>query len=116
MVNRQRIAFAVVAALSLLPMTAQAGAGGTPTAAGAGKSTDYCCLKWEKGESPRRGDDNSRNAPSFVNGEGCQAFESTDVSSANACPGTVVKCRGEFFTPSAQTNSGLGKVERCLTP
>ena len=60
MVNRQRIAFAVIAALSLLPMTAQAGAGGTPTAAGAGKSTDYCCLKWEKGESPRRGDDNSR--------------------------------------------------------
>jgi hypothetical protein len=46
---------------------------------------------------------------SYINGTKCQAI-AEDEFSRNACFGTVVKCRGELFTPSA------GKVERCLTP
>jgi hypothetical protein len=48
----------------------------------------------------------------FVNGTGCVALDSTDTVSINSCPGTVVKCRGEFFKPALNG----GTVERCLTP
>jgi hypothetical protein len=109
MVNRRRLALAAVSISFLLPSAAYAGAGGTPTAPAAGRSTDYCCTTLERVD-PRRGDDGSREkSPSFLNGAGCQAIAEDDFS-RNACPGTVVKCRGELFTPTS------GKVERCFTP
>ena len=111
MVNRQRLALAAISISCLLPTTVYAGAGGTPVAPGAGRSTDYCCAAWESAESRRQG-----NTLSFLNGTGCQAIPE-DPLARNECgttigaPGsTVVKCRGELFTPST------GKVERCLTP
>ena len=111
MANRRRIALAAVFGVSfLIPAATQAGSGGTPTAPGAGKSTDYCCTTWERVDTRRNGEDSqSKNTLSFLNGSGCQAIAEDDFS-RNACPGTVVKCRGELFTPTT------GKVERCLTP
>ena len=103
----------VAAALSfstLIPTAVYAGSGGTPTAPAAGRSTDYCCATWERVDPRRRGDkDDDKNALPFFNGRECQAI-AEDEFSRNSCPGTVVKCRGEFFTFST------GKVERCLTP
>jgi len=112
MANRRRIALAAVSMTFLLPAAAHAGSGGTPTAPGAGKSTDYCCTTWERVDPRRHGDDSrsdQKNASSFLNGTGCQAIAEDELS-RNSCLGTVVKCRGELFTPSAS------KVERCLTP
>lgn len=115
MLNRRRTALAAVSMFCLLPVAAHAGAGGTPTAPGAGKSTDYCCTTWERvtqrnGTEEREGaQGNEKKGITFVNGTGCQAI-AEDEFSRNACPGTVVKCRGEFFTPS------MGTVQRCFTP
>jgi hypothetical protein len=112
MINKRRIALVVLSAFSLLPVIAQAGAGGTPTAPAAGRSTDYCCTTWEVGDR-RHGHDRGRSdrddAPSFLNGSGCLAI-AEDEASRNECLGTVVKCRGELFTPSR------GEVKRCFTP
>jgi len=112
MVSRRCIALSAVMSF-FLPAVAHAGAGGTPTALGAGKSTEYCCQVWERVTPPRHGTDDrqasDKSAPSFVNGTGCNAIDE-DVFSRQACAGTVAKCRGEFFTPAT------GKVERCLTP
>ena len=116
MLNLRRTALAAVSLFCLLPVAAHAGAGGTPTAPGAGRSTDYCCATWER-VTQRQGTDEKQGTQgnekstitSFVNGTGCQAI-AEDEFSRNACSGTVVKCRGEFFT------STTGKVERCLTP
>lgn len=113
MVNRRRIAAAVVSLFNLLPLAAQAGSGGTPTAPGVGKSTDYCCQILERVTQPSGTDgtatQGSAKPLSFINGTGCNAIAEDDFS-RNQCSGTVVKCRGEFFTPST------GRVERCLTP
>jgi hypothetical protein len=117
MINRRRIALAAVSISCLFPIAVHAGAGGTPTAPAAGKSTEYCCQVLERGTTTQRhGADekqstpgNEKNTATFVNGTGCQAIDE-DVLSRNACPGTTVKCRGEFFTPSKS------EVLRCLTP
>jgi hypothetical protein len=116
MANRRSIALAAtVSMFCLLPLAAHAGSGGTPTAPGAGKSTDYCCTTLERGDTRRRGNEergsggNQGSAASFLNGTGCVAIDE-DSLSRNACQGTVVKCRGELFTPNP------GKVDRCLTP
>ena len=107
MINRPRIALAAaVSVFFLLPVAAHAGFGGSPTAPGAGKATDYCCATWE--QSPTR-HGHGANAIPFVNGTGCTAI-AEDEFSRNQCSGTVMKCRGEAFTPSA------GTVTRCLTP
>jgi hypothetical protein len=114
MVNRQRIALAVLSALTLLPITAHAGAGGNPSAPGAGKSNDYCCQRWE----------GVREGPiTFFTGTGCVAIAGDDAEARNACVHTVVKCRGEFYTPNpAPSGNGEtpttfpGRVDRCLTP
>jgi hypothetical protein len=97
-----------------LPPVVNAGSGGTPTAPGAGRSTDYCCATWERvtqrnGSDEREGQGNEKKGITFVNGTGCSAIAEDDFS-RNQCSGTVVKCRGEFFTPSS------GEVKRCLTP
>lgn len=113
MINRRRIALAAVSISCFLPTVVHAGAGGTPAAPGAGKSTDYCCATWERVDPRRHGDDSrgDQKALSFLNGSGnCSALDELDTTSRNMCPGTVVKCRGEFFTPSE------GKVQRCFTP
>jgi hypothetical protein len=114
MMNRRRIALAAASMFCLLPVAAHAGSGGTPTAPGAGKSTDYCCQILERVTQPT-GTDGTQTTQgtakplTFVNGTGCSAIAEDDFS-RNQCSGTVVKCRGEFFTPST------GRVERCLTP
>jgi len=116
MVKRLRIVLAATVSMScLLPIAADAGGGaGIPAAPGAGKSTDYCCLT----EPQRVTQGNGANAFTFINAARCTALDETDTLSRNNCPGTVVKCRGEFFTPSSAPNSGRppGLVERCLTP
>ena len=116
MVKRLRIVLAATVSMScLLPIAADAGGGaGIPAAPGAGKSTDYCCL----GTPQRVTQGNGANAFTFINATMCTALDETDTLSRNNCPGTVVKCRGEFFTPSSAPNSGRppGLVERCLTP
>ena len=108
MVKRLRIVLAATVSMScLLPIAADAGGGaGIPAAPGAGKSTDYCCL----GSPQRVTQGNGANAFTFINAARCTALDETDILSRNNCPGTVVKCRGEFFTPSS------GQVQRCLTP
>lgn len=113
MVNRQRIALAVVGALSLIPMTAQAGAGGTPIAPAAGTSTNYCCQRWREVEA-RTADGGTFT---FLNGQFCQVISDSPFD-RNSCSGEVVKCRGETFKPgqggSVQTLTGT--VDRCLNP
>ena len=116
MVNRRRIALAAVSMSCLLPVATHAGSGGTPTAPGVGKSTDYCCQTLQRSDAvltaPPAGTatQGTENKPiTSVNGTACQAIAEDDFS-RNQCSGTVVKCRGEFFTPST------GRVERCLTP
>ena len=109
MVNRRSIAVtAGVIALALLPTLALAGAGGTPTAPGAGRGTDYCCQSIQQNTEGQGKGEKSLNT---VSGTGCTALDPGDTLSANQCPGVVVKCRGEFFTPSQD-----GSVRRCLTP
>ena len=116
MFNRQRIALAVLSALPLLPMTVQAGAGGSPSAPGAGKSSEYCCQTLN---GAREG------LITLWTGTGCIAIPDGDTEARNACLFTVVKCRGEFYTPNPQpsgnggtpTNTTFpGRVDRCLTP
>ena len=113
MVDRGHFALLAVSLSCFFPVAAHAGSGGTPTAPGAGKSTDYCCQVWERVEPNAQTSDatqpTQKSAPSFLRGSGCQAI-AEDEFSRNSCIGTVVKCRGELFTP------GTGKVERCLTP
>src|SRR5918992_5123366 len=117
MVNRQRIALAVLSAFSLVPITAHSGAGGTPTAPGAGKSSDYCCQTWS---AVRQGE--GSNAFTFFNGTSCFWIADGDTEGRNSCrPGTVAKCRGEFFTPAPadapeNPTAPTGTVTRCLTP
>jgi hypothetical protein len=112
MVNRQRIALAVLSAFSLLPLTAHAGAGiGVPTAPSAGTPSTYCCATVRTVEIR---DNAGKVVFSFVNGDGCQVFDPADFTAANSCPGTVVKCRGELFSPNNAERPG--KVDRCLTP
>jgi hypothetical protein len=108
-------ALAAVSLFCLLPIPAHAGAGGTPTAPGAGKSTNYCCTTWERA-TPQGATDQTQGGQGketktipFLNGIGCAAIAEDDFS-MNGCLGTTAKCRGEFFTPRT------GKVERCLTP
>jgi hypothetical protein len=113
MFSRHGIALAVLSP-SLLPLGAHAGAGGSPTAPAAGKATEYCCQVW-RADTRRHGDDQGKNSLTSFTGSGCIAIFEDDVA-RNSCGGTVVKCRGEFFTPSTATDSGAGKVERCLTP
>jgi hypothetical protein len=60
-------------------------------------------------ESEGHGD----KAISFVNGRQCLVIDQ-DSLSANACPGIVLKCRGEFYRPNG--GAGEGTVQRCLTP
>jgi hypothetical protein len=111
MINRRRIALAAVSISCLFPIAVHAGAGGNPTAPGAGKSTNYCCTTWEKVTQPSGTDEQGKEKKTipFLNGTGCQAIAEDDFS-MNGCSGTTAKCRGEFFTPRT------GKVERCLTP
>lgn len=115
MVIRRCMALSVVVTSCFFPSVAQAGSGGTPTAPGAGKSTDYCCQVWERGDTQPPADAANQaskaksGGASFLNGTGCQAIAEDDFS-RNQCTGTVAKCRGELFTPSA------GRVDRCLTP
>ena len=114
MVIRRCIALSAVLTSCLSPAVAYAGSGGTPTPPAAGKSTDYCCQVWERGDTQSPADAASpaskvKSGASFLNGTGCQAIAEDDFS-RNQCTGTVAKCRGELFTPN------LGKVERCLTP
>jgi hypothetical protein len=116
MVNRQRIALAVLSAFSLLPITVQAGAGGTPTAPAAGTPSEYCCQRWE---TVRQGE--GSHAFTFYTGTGCIAI-GADPEARNVCQYTVVKCRGEFYTPNPPSSSNAeptafpGRVDRCLTP
>jgi len=115
MANRRRNALAAaVSMFCLLPIASHAGGGaGIPAAPGAGKSTDYCCL----GTPQRVTQGNGANAFTFINATMCTALDETDTLSRNNCPGTVVKCRGEFFTPTSQVKSQPpGQVQRCLTP
>jgi hypothetical protein len=111
MLNLRRTTLAAFSLFCLLPVAAHAGAGGTPTAPGAGKSTDYCCTTWERATQPSGTDEHGKEKKTIpsLNGTGCQAI-GEDEFSRNACSGTVAKCRGEFFTPRT------GRVERCLTP
>jgi hypothetical protein len=111
MINRRRIALAAVSISCFLPIAVHAGAGGTPTAPAAGKSTSYCCTTWEKGTQPSGTDEQGKEKKTipYVNGTGCVVIAEDDFS-ANGCLGTTAKCRGEFFTPRT------GKVERCFTP
>ena len=116
MVNRQRITLALVSAISLLPTTAFAGAGGTPTAPAAGTPSEYCCQRLQ---AVRQGE--GSQAFIFYTGTGCIAI-GADVEGRNACQYTVVKCRGEFYTPNPSSSSNgepttfPGRVDRCLTP
>ena len=110
----QRAAMALVAVFSLLPSVSYAGAGGSPTAPAAGQSSYYCCA--ELLPVPQSGADlDGRNQISFFNGNGCRAIGGELIERIN-CEWTVIKCRGERFTPSAETPMGLGAVRRCLTP
>src|SRR5262245_12920525 len=107
MVNRRRIVLAAVSMLCLLPISADAGGGaGIPAAPGEEKSTVTCRL----GTLQRVTQGNGANAFTFINGAMCTALDETDTLSRNNCQGTVVKCRGELFTPNP------GTVQRCLTP
>ena len=113
MLNRSYLALAAVSISCFLPPAVYAGAGGTPVTPGAGRSTDYCCVALET-VTVRLG---SGGTLTFMNGTGCKALPE-DPGARNTCgsdtgeagPGTVVKCRGELFNPSA------GTVQRCLTP
>jgi hypothetical protein len=102
--QRWIVRLAGIMALAFVPATAYAGAGGTPTAPGAGRSTDYCCAALN-----RVTEGQGSKANTFINGTTCVAIAEDDFS-RNACTGTVVKCRGEFFTPAT------GVVQRCFTP
>jgi hypothetical protein len=107
--SRSTLALAAVSMFCLLPAATHAGSGGTPTAPAAGKSTDYCCQTLTPQRQGTDEQGNEKKGFTFVNGTGCSAIAEDDFS-RNACTGTAVKCRGEFFTPSA------GTVQRCLTP
>lgn len=113
MVNRQRVALAVLSAFSLFPIASYGGSGGSPTAPAAGKGTDYCCTVW----TPAR-----EGSLTVFTGTGCVAIIGGDEpTDRNMCQGTVAKCRGEFYTPTATTpppegSPYLGRVDRCLTP
>ena len=109
----QRAAMALLTVFSLLPAASYAGAGGSPTAPAGGRSSDYCCIEW-KSKTTRL--DDGTTVTSF-NGTGCRAI-SEEPLERNNCEGSALKCRGEFFTPTAQTRQGLppGTVDRCFTP
>lgn len=109
MVSRRRIALAALSTISFLPLVAQAGAGGSPTAPAAGKGTEYCCERWQRMTLTT---DDGKTITVFE-GNRCRAIFEDEVS-RNACTGTVAKCRGEFFTPGP--SSSPGRVDRCLTP
>ena len=112
----QRAALALLTLFSLTPAASYAGAGGSPTAPAGGRSSDYCCMQWDRRTT--RGDDGS--TITFYNGSGnCRAI-SEEPLERNNCEGTVLKCRGEFFTPIGSVlTGGRGEepgVKRCFTP
>jgi hypothetical protein len=110
MVSRRRIALAVLSTISFLPLAAQAGAGGSPTAPGAGKGTEYCCEQpWKR--MTLQTDDGK--TITVWEGNRCRAITEDELG-RNSCQGTVAKCRGEFFTPGP--SGTLGRVDRCFTP
>jgi len=114
MANRLQIVLAGVAmtALSLVPVAAYAGAGGSlpaaGAAAGAGRVTEYCCATWTPREIG-----NGTKAVTVLDGTGCVSIDDS-AANRNVCGSlTAAKCRGELFTPNTPP---AGVVLRCLTP
>jgi hypothetical protein len=103
---------AVLGLISLIPVNAHAGVGGSPIppgATGAGTSTAYCCTTW----TPVQVGEHKATITVF-DGTSCKAIADTP-SEINDCPAKVLKCRGEEFTGPA-TLGQTGSVKRCLAP
>jgi hypothetical protein len=107
-----------ITAASLFPVSAYAGAGGSPVspgAAAAGRGTAYCCATWTPRQISAGNATGREQSITVFDGEGCFSIDdkATERNDCGAVSGTTATCRGEFFKPSAPAG---GSVKRCFAP
>jgi hypothetical protein len=107
-----------ITVLSLFPVAAYAGAGGSPVspgAAAAGRGTAYCCVDWTPRQISGGKDVFGREQSITVfDGVGCFSIDdkAAERNDCGAASGTTATCRGEFFKPAGLA----GTVKRCFAP